>query len=45
MRQVIRDNYFNLGFKIRERKCCRKLAIVITYISYADDIELISQEL
>ena len=45
MRQVIGEMKYNLGFKIKERRCSREPPVVITYLSYADDIELISQEL
>ena len=41
----IEENEYNLGFKITERRCSREPAVVITDLSYADDIELISQEL
>ena len=45
MSQVILDNDYNFGFKIKERRCSREPAVVITDLSYADDITLISQEL
>ena len=45
MCQVIRENDYNIGFKIQKRICSREPAVVITDLSYADDIVLISQEL
>ena len=34
-----------IGFKLTERRFSREPAVVITDLSYADDIALISQEL
>ena len=45
MRQVIGENEYNLGFKNKERICSRESSVVITDLSYTDDIALISQEL
>ena len=45
MRQVFGENDYNFGFKLTERRCGREPAVVITDLSYADDIALISQEL
>ena len=45
MRQVFGENDYNIGFKLTERRCSREPAVVITDLSYADDIALISQEL
>ena len=45
MHQVFGENDYNLGFKLTERRCSRESAVVITDLSYADDIALISQEL
>ena len=45
MRQVFGENDYNLGFKLTERRCSKEPAVVITDLSYADDIALISQEL
>ena len=42
MRQVFGENDYNLGFKLTERRCSREPAVIITYLSYADDIALIS---
>ena len=43
MPQIIRENEYNLGFKIKERRCSRASAVID--LSYADDIALISKEL
>ena len=45
MLQVFGENDYNIGFKLTERRCSREPAVVITDLSYADDIALISQEL
>ena len=45
MRQLFGENDYNLGFKLTERRCSSELAVVITDLSYADNIALISQEL
>ena len=42
MRQVIGDNDYNLGFKITDRRFRKEPSIDITYLSYTDDIVLIS---
>ena len=42
---VIGENEYNLGFKIREKRCIREPAVVITDVSYVDDIPLTSHEL
>ena len=45
IRQIIGENEYNLSFKIKVRRFSKEPSVVITDLSYADDIALISQEL
>ena len=45
MRMAIKDNEVELGFQLIRKQSRRKAALVISDLSYADDIALISEEI
>ena len=45
MRMAIKDNEVELGFQLIRKQSRRKLSVAISYLIYADDIALISEEI